>query len=115
MLVDWLTDDGMQVSAAAGGEDGLRQAAGTDVVVLDYNLPDIDGFEVLRRLSARDPSLPVIMMTGHASVEHAVEAMKRGAFHYVPKPIELAAVSNLVRGALRVSEARERMAPPAGG
>lgn len=107
-LTDWLIDDGFEVIAAADGETGLARAAEADVVVLDYNLPDIDGFEVLRRIARMNPDVPVIMMTGHASVEHAVAAMKRGAFHYVPKPMELASIAELVRGALRVSVARRR-------
>ena len=108
-LKDWLTGDGFVVTAVGRGRAGLLHAGPVDVVLLDYKLPDIDGFEVLRRLSARDPSVPVIMMTGHASVEHAVEAMKCGAFHYVVKPVGLASVAECVREALVVSAARKRV------
>jgi DNA-binding NtrC family response regulator len=106
-VAEWLQQDGYCVSVAATGTEGLQRAAdGADVVVLDYNLPDFDGFEVLRRLQSAHPRLPVVMFTGHASFAHVVEAMKRGAFHYLPKPADLEELSRVVRQAAAAGAAR---------
>jgi two-component system, NtrC family, response regulator AtoC len=73
------------------GEDGLTFAEKTspDVAVVDMKLPGIDGLEVLKRLRELSPGTEVIMMTAYASVGSAVEAMKRGAFDYLNKPVDL--------------------------
>lgn len=59
------------------------------VVVLDVMLPDVDGLECLRRIKAMAPDLPVVMLTGHASVQASVQGLERGASDYCLKPIEL--------------------------
>ena len=66
---------------AAGGKEGLRMAesAALDAVLLDLVLGDLDGLTVLEKLKTDDPSLPVIILTGHADVHSAVRAMKLGA------------------------------------
>jgi two-component system, NtrC family, response regulator AtoC len=73
------------------GEAGLAFAEKTspDVAILDVKLPGIDGLEVLKRLRELSPGTEVIMMTAYASVGSAVEAMKRGAFDYLNKPVDL--------------------------
>jgi len=73
------------------GEDGVRMAeeASPDVAVVDLQLPGIDGLEVLKRVRAASPSTQVIMATAHASIASAVEAMRRGAFDYLNKPVDL--------------------------
>jgi DNA-binding NtrC family response regulator len=77
-----------------------------DVVLLDLRLPDGSGLDLLDELLGSDPDLPVLMMTGHASVPEAVRAMKRGARDYVQKPLDLDEIRLKVAGAL--SAARER-------
>ena len=110
-VADWLEQDGYRVCVAATGSEGVARArAGVDVVVLDYSLPDTNGFEVLRRLQGELPSVPVIMLTGHAAVPHVVEAMRLGAFHYLPKPADLGDISRMVRQASAASTARARIA-----
>ena len=76
---------------AGSGEDGLRmvQDASPDVAIVDLRLPGIDGLQVLSRMREQSPGTEVIMMTAHASVPSAVDAMKRGAFDYLNKPIDL--------------------------
>jgi two-component system NtrC family response regulator len=109
VIGEWLRADGCEVVTADRGEPAVAQVrkdADFDVVVLDYRLPDIDGFAVLRQLSRLRPELPVVMLTGHASVHHAVEAMKLGAFDYVAKPAELADLSHRVRQAAAAAIAR---------
>jgi DNA-binding NtrC family response regulator len=59
-----------------------------DVVLLDYRLPDGTGFDLMTDVEARLPGVPVVMLTAHGTVEHAVEAMRRGAFTYVQKPVD---------------------------
>ncbi len=78
-------------AAARSGEEALRMAeeASPDVAVVDIRLPGITGLEVLRRMREVSPGTEVVMMTAHASVASAVEAMKLGAFDYLTKPLDL--------------------------
>jgi DNA-binding NtrC family response regulator len=80
----------LSVEAVHSGEDALRHLAGnpTDVVVLDMKMPGMDGIEALREIKARLPLVEVIMLTGHASVEAAIDGMELGAFDYLMKPVE---------------------------
>ena len=79
---------GYEVKGALDGEQGLKIFSNEsfDVVLLDLKLPGSDGIEVLSYIREGDPETPVIIMTGYASVESAVEAMKQGAFDYMTKP-----------------------------
>jgi two-component system response regulator AtoC len=88
-----------RILAEAGGyavdeaEDGARALALVatrpyDVVVTDIRMPGADGFELLGAVKARDPSVEVVMMTGYATVQDAVRAMRRGAFDYLEKPFD---------------------------
>lgn len=76
---------------AASGEEGLRyvEAQSPDVVLLDINLPGMNGLEVLRRMRETTPGTAVVMMTAHGTVTTAVTAMKKGAFDYLSKPVDL--------------------------
>lgn len=87
-----LTKRGHTVSTAAGGDDALRQigAAEFDVAFVDQRMPGMDGLDLLRRIKAAQPSLEVIMLTGHGTIPAAIEAIKAGAYHYLTKPCELA-------------------------
>jgi len=84
-------------SAAAGVE--LLHDEEIDVVLLDLMLPDRSGLELLPEIKAHDPHLPVVVITAYSSVESAIEAMRLGAFHYVPKPFKNEEVLHLVRRA----------------
>ena len=92
--------------------DGVRAAKASlstevfDVVVTDWRLPDGTGFDVMSELEAAQPGTPVIVVTGHASVEHAVEAMRRGAFTYIEKPVEPDALEAHVGKALETGDLR---------
>jgi len=87
-LAEVLGREGYEVAAVETGEDALRHvdANGYDLVLLDYKLPDIDGLRVLERLQHTHADVPVVMITSHSSVEHAVSAMRIGAADYVAKP-----------------------------
>jgi two-component system nitrogen regulation response regulator GlnG len=67
-----------------------------DVVVLDIHLPDASGLETLQRVQQIDARIPVILITGHGTTDLAIEAMKRGAFEYLLKPLELAPLRHLI-------------------
>jgi two-component system, NtrC family, response regulator AtoC len=98
-LTGALEKDGHQVAVFASGEDLLRDLAGAtyDLIFLDVVLPGLSGLEVLPQVKARVPDTEVILITGHASIDHAVAAIKQGAFHYVSKPLRLEAIRNLAR------------------
>lgn len=85
-----LQRDGYRVIAAGDAAEGLSlaRACGPQLAILDYRLPDMTGIDLLRRLRAADPRLPVIMVTGFADLAGAVAATKEGAFDYLSKPID---------------------------
>ncbi len=74
-----------------------------DLLLTDLKMPTLDGVEVLRRVRRLDAELPVILMTAHASVSTAIEAMRQGAFDYVEKPFDNTELKTLVRRALEVT------------
>jgi len=93
---------GHRVTAFASAEEAL-QAAGpglNGVVVSDIRMPGMDGMTLLQRLRALDPDLPVILITGHAEVALAVEAMRRGAYDFIEKPFSMQALGAVLRRAL---------------
>jgi DNA-binding NtrC family response regulator len=101
VLGSLLTGDGfecLQATTAAEGERVLREEE-VDVVLLDLMLPDRSGLDLLPDIKDFDPHLPVVVITAYSSVESAIEAMRRGAFHYVPKPFKNEEVLHLVRRA----------------
>ena len=81
---------GCKVLTAKNGETGLELVGRTDaaIVLLDLKMPGIDGMEVLRRIQAMDREILVIVITGFATIETAIEAMKQGAYDFIPKPFE---------------------------
>ena len=82
---------GVSVFTATGGLDAMKvlDEHRIDVVVLDVKMPGLDGGEVLRKIKQRYPLVEVVMLTGHATVESAVEGMRLGAFDYVTKPCDV--------------------------
>jgi DNA-binding NtrC family response regulator len=97
------------VEAATGAETRAAFANGVDLVLLDYRLPDVEGFELLHEMREAEPDVPIVMLTAHASVEHAVQAMKSGAFHYAGKPFGLDAVLLIVERALENTRLRREV------
>jgi DNA-binding NtrC family response regulator len=81
---------GMIVSTAANGEEGLARSAEQrcDVAIIDLHMPGMNGLELLARLKERQPDLEVIVLTAHGSIEHAIQAMKQGAYDFLTKPLQ---------------------------
>ena len=101
-----LASDGLPVrlhESALAFLDAMTDTS-TGCIVTDVRMPGIDGIELLRRLKARGCSLPVIVMTGHADVPMAVEAMKEGAVDFIEKPFDDDMFLAAVRSALRLQE-----------
>jgi DNA-binding NtrC family response regulator len=87
-----LTKRGLTVSTAYDGRAGLDALDGpgnVDVVILDVKMPGMDGIETLKAIKAAHPLVEVIMLTGHATVENAIDGMKLGAYDYMMKPCEM--------------------------
>jgi two-component system response regulator FixJ len=105
-----LASDGLPVrlhESALAFLDAM-EATATGCIVTDVRMPGIDGIELLRRLKARGFGLPVIVMTGHADVPMAVEAMKEGAVDFIEKPFDDDLFLAAVRSALRLQEQHAR-------
>ncbi len=84
-----LTMFGYQVVSCASGEKALAALNGDfDLVILDINMPGLDGFETLKLINDRDYGIPVIFLTGAGSMEYAVKAINLGAYDFIPKPLE---------------------------
>jgi len=82
---------GYRTSASESADQALRlmESQSIDVMVLDLKLPGTGGLEVLRQIKRRRPDIEIIVVTGHGTVESAVQAMKAGAYDYVTKPFSL--------------------------
>jgi DNA-binding NtrC family response regulator len=92
----------LKVLSAFNGLEALEKLSGNknvDVVILDVKMPGMDGIEVLANIKKTHPLVEVIMLTGHATVETAIEGMKLGAFDYLMKPCELEQLLAKVDGA----------------
>jgi DNA-binding NtrC family response regulator len=98
---------GCQVSIASDGQEGLAamQQQAPAVILLDLEMPRMDGMELLRKLRRDGVDIPIIVITAHGSIERAVEAMKEGAYDFLPKPFDPNHLEIVVRKALE----RERL------
>ena len=85
-----LRKEGHRPIVAKSGEEALMlyEKEPVDLVLLDLMLPGMSGLEVLRQIRQRDPDQVVIIVTAYSSIEGAIEAMREGAFHYIPKPFK---------------------------
>ena len=126
-IADWLRivleGEGYDVGVAADSVSALGQMTERDfsLALVDLVLPDGDGLQLLQQLKSKDPSLEVIIMTGHSSIAKAVEATKQGAFYFVAKPFDSAEMLTLVSKALErrrllaeTSDLKRRLAEQSG-
>jgi two-component system nitrogen regulation response regulator NtrX len=100
-----LRDEGWEVALAESGEQGLEaiEVQDPDLLLLDVWLPGMDGIETLERVKTRYPDLPVVLMSGHGTIETAVRATKLGAFDFIEKPLNLDKVLLALDNALKAS------------
>jgi len=98
-----------EVLFAENGQEALRQLAATpiDLILLDVKMAGMDGLEVLQRVREKRAELPVIMISGHGTIETAVEATKLGAFDFLPKPLDRDKLLVTVRNALHQAKISE--------
>jgi DNA-binding NtrC family response regulator len=96
-----LMSRGIDVTTSASAEDALEQIEKDifDAVILDLQMPVMDGIDTLKKIKARHPELQVILLTGHATVEKGVEAIKSGAMDLVEKPADLEVLGEKIKKA----------------
>ncbi len=108
-LAGVMQDEGYVVVTAASGEECLERLAETQpaLTLLDIAMPGMDGVETLRRLREQRPDMPVVMVTGHGTIETAVRTVKLGAYDFIVKPPELQHLTLVVRHGIAESRLRE--------
>lgn len=108
-LSDVLRDEGYSVVTASSGREGLEMLMDVQprLVLLDIAMPGMDGIEALGRIKDARPDIPVIMISGHGTIETAVKTTKMGAYDFIEKPISLERVSLAVRHGLEEQRLRE--------
>ena len=101
-LGKWFREEGYEVATTENASDALTRLAEQrwDAALVDIKMHGTDGIELQRRMHELDPELIVIIMTGYASVETAVAALKNGAYDYVTKPLDPDEIAHLVKNAL---------------
>lgn len=101
-LKDILTFESHNVDLAEDGKMGLQLAAENtyDIIFCDIKMPQMDGIEVLENLHESSPEVPIVMISGHGNIETAVEAIKKGAFDFISKPLDLNRIMITLRNAL---------------
>lgn len=110
-----LTKDGYAVSTATSGVAALNllERHSFDIVVTDLKMESVDGMEVLEKAKNRDPSVEVIMVSGHATPPVANEALQRGSFHFLAKPFKLDELRTTIKEALKEKKAHFGVKSPA--
>jgi DNA-binding NtrC family response regulator len=100
-LAKRLVLDGFTVKTTFSGEEGVEAASKEDfdVAVVDLQMPGIDGIEVQKRLKNLQPELPCIVLTGHGSVENALESGKYNAYKFLSKPVDMDTLIETINGA----------------
>ncbi len=108
-LAGVMRDEGYDVVSAVSGKEGIDLLHETQpsLVLLDIAMPEMDGIETLRRIKEMRPEMPVIMVTGHGTIETAVKTTKMGAYDFIEKPPELQQLTLVVKHGLEESRLRE--------
>lgn len=104
-LSDMLSHEGYRVKAVGNGAEALQQVRQVryGVALLDIRLPDLDGLSILRVMKELDPSLPIIVLTGYATVENTIETLVKSAFAYLTKPYNQDEIKAILRRAVAVN------------
>jgi two-component system, NtrC family, nitrogen regulation response regulator NtrX len=101
-LCEILSYEGYKMDEAGDGEEGLKKfrEKDYDVILCDIKMPKIDGIEFLEKAKETNPDIPIIMISGHGTIETAVEAVKKGAYDYISKPPDLNRLLITIRNAM---------------
>jgi len=101
IIKDILSDEGYEVETAPDCESAIKtlKKKDFDAVLTDIRMPDKDGVQVLKEIRSFNPNIPVIFMTGFASLESAMEAVKNGAFDYITKPLDYNKLKSIIKHA----------------
>jgi two-component system nitrogen regulation response regulator NtrX len=101
-LSEILSYEGYKMDEAGDGEEGLKKfkEKDYDVILCDIKMPKIDGIEFLEKAKEANPDIPIIMISGHGTIETAVEAVKKGAYDYISKPPDLNRLLITIRNAM---------------
>jgi len=104
-----LSDDGFEVMHAFNGYEALKkiETESPDIVLLDIWMPGLDGIETLKEIKKSFPNIPVVMITGHGSIESAVDATKSGAYDFLEKPLSIDKVMVTINNALNFRKLEE--------
>ena len=110
-LGKWFTSEGYTVKTCGSAHEALNsfQAGTWDVALIDIKMPGTDGIELQQRLHEADPDLIVVIMTGYASVDSAVQALKQGAYDYITKPFDPDELVHLVGNAIKHRHAQQQV------
>lgn len=109
-LADNFELEGYKVEQAANGKEGLEKiaAGGIDLVITDLRMDGLSGEEVVQHVTTEHPGIPIIVLTGHGSIDDATAAIKAGAFDFLTKPLDLDHLNIVVKNALRGKELAEQ-------
>jgi DNA-binding NtrC family response regulator len=108
-LAEILSDEGFEVEYVLSGEEALQKIDNEryDVVITDLLMPKVDGMEILTHVKRVKPKTQVIMITAFATIENAVEAMKRGASDYIAKPFKINEIQSSIKRVLEEAKFRD--------
>lgn len=107
VLAERMAVRGIKVDVAANGADAITlvQGASYDAVILDMMMPGLDGIETLKLMLEENPNLQVILLTGHATLQKGIEAMKIGAMEFMEKPVDIDKLIAIIQEARTKREA----------
>jgi DNA-binding NtrC family response regulator len=100
-LGERMENRGMNVSTTTSAKDALKRVEEEpyDAIILDLQMPEMDGIETLKAIKKKNPDMQVILLTGHATVEKGIEAMKLGAMDLIEKPADIDAIAEKIKKA----------------
>ena len=101
VLAERMAARGIEVSTASSAAEALQlvEEESFDAIIVDLMMPEMDGIETLKRLKIENPDSQVILLTGHATVEKGIEAMKLGAVDFLEKPADLSVLTQKIKKA----------------
>lgn len=101
VLSERMETRGIKVDTAASGKEALKKVeeGSYDAIILDLQMPEMDGIETLKRLQSKNPDLQIILLTGYATLEKGIEAVKLGAMDFLEKPADIHKLMEIIKEA----------------